>query len=165
MEAANNCKRELFFEALKHSRNKTVLKSFISTIRVENFKNKSFEEIFLEISKGKIHKKIGDLAIYDISSDIFRSHGGIIKKVYIIGNGPKRAVRLLGLKTKVDPTIHQRFVEIGVILEKLSLPPTDDGDLLETYICQWQKTMNSSSSRDPEPFSNCSRPSSAVLCA
>ena len=141
MELAKLCKEELFFEALKHCRHKTILNNFISSINVECFKNKSFEEIFLQISLGKVKGSIGVLSVYDIASDIFRYHGGIINKVYIIGRGPKRAIKLLGIKKKLDTTVGLYFVEIEQVTSKLNLTGVIDGDLVETYICQWQKTI------------------------
>ena len=88
MESIISHKKVLFYEAKSHCRHKLILDLFLKQLDLESFKNKSFEEIFLEIKKFKQEKvrkgSIGNLTIYDIASDITRYHGNIIEKVYII---------------------------------------------------------------------------------
>ena len=84
---------------------------------------------------------IGPLSKYDIASDIFRYHGSMIDKVYIVGDGPKRAVKLLGLRTTTNPIIKLKYVSIADVVQKINLEQTNDGDLLETFLCNWQKTQ------------------------
>ena len=138
MENAQECKKNIFYEAKCHCRHKTKLELFLKTINLETFKNKSFEQLFLELPRLK--GSIGNLTIYDIASDITRVHGRIIQKVYIIGDGPKRAIKLLGLKKQKDKKIGLTYVTCKQVVNALKLEPCDDGDLLETLLCQWQKT-------------------------
>ena len=144
-ESAFNCKYTLFYEARSHCRHKSILDLFLKTIDVESFKNNSFEEIFLKIQKIKnemcIKGSIGNLTIYDIASDITRYHGKYIDKVYIIGSGPVRAIKLLGIKKQSDSTLKLHYISCMDVCTKFSLPPTCDGDLLETFLCQWQKNI------------------------
>jgi hypothetical protein len=141
METAQYCKTILYYEALHHCRHKTVLKTFLKTIDVEKYKNSTFEHVFLDVQKLNMTRgSIGPLTLYDIASDIFRYHGGIIDKVYIVGGGPRRAVKLLGLKTSTNPIIKLKYATIDDVVEKLHLEKTNDGDLLETFMCIWQKT-------------------------
>ena len=66
---------------------------------LQEYKGKTFEDIFYTIyTTYKIHQKIGLLIIYDLSIAICYFHNIIIDKVYIIGNGPKRAIKLLNIK-------------------------------------------------------------------
>ena len=139
MEFARSFKNELFLEARCHCRSKGNLELFLKELNLDTFKNKSFEQIFLEIQNMERPQGIGPLTIYDIASDIFRTNGGQINKVYIIGGGPDRAIKILGLKKHRDKTIGQDFVTCEEVVKACNLDPTTDGDLLETYICQWQK--------------------------
>jgi len=141
LESAVNCKSILFYEARSHCRHKSILDLFLKTIDIESFKNNSFEEIFLQIKSKSIKGSIGNLTIYDIASDITRYHGKYINKVYIIGSGPLRAIKLSGIKKQLDSTLKLHFVSCMDVCTKFSLPPTCDGDLLETFLCQWQKNI------------------------
>ncbi len=143
MEFVKSCKKVLFWEARCHCRHKTILDAFLKDINVDNFKNKSFEQVFLDIQKLKRPKgSIGALTLYDIASDIVRHNGGQIHKVYIIGSGPKRAIKLLDIKKQRDKITGLHFVTCEDVVSKCKLEPTSDGDLLETYICQWQKSVD-----------------------
>ena len=91
----------IYDEALSHCRWKTVLKKNKHKIKIKNFKNKNFEEIMVKVyTIFKNIKGIGMLSMYDISAGICRYYDVKIDKVYIIGNGPKRAVKILNLKKK-----------------------------------------------------------------
>ena len=92
------------------------------------------------------------LAIYDITSAICRHYKVNIDKVYIIGKGPKRAIKLLNVKTKVhkiNEDIKIRYANItdiitafdsnGFVLSE-QVRNSQNGDILESYICNWQKT-------------------------
>jgi hypothetical protein len=148
MEFVKNCKKVLFWEARCHCRHKTILDLFLKDIDVNAFKNKSFAQVFLEIHALKRPKgSIGTLTLYDIASDIVRHNGGCIDKVYIIGSGPKRAIKLLDIKKQRDNSTGLYFVTCEDVVSKCNLEPTSDGDLLETYICQWQKGVPVSESR------------------
>jgi hypothetical protein len=142
MESAQRYKNVLFHEARCHCRHKTILNEFLNNLNLNNFKTKTFSEIFLELKNVQRRKgSIGNLTIYDIASDIVRHNGGQINKVYIVGSGPKRAVKILGIKKQLDPDTRLHFVSCEDVVRACNLEPTTDGDLLETYICQWQKTV------------------------
>ena len=143
MEHAKYCKTILYYEAISHCRHKTILKNFLKTkINIEKYKSSSFENIFLDVqSLIDTRGSIGSLSKYDIASDIYRYYGNMIDKVYIVGGGPKRAIKLLGLKTRTNPIIKLKYVSINDIVQKLNLEQTTDGDLLESFICNWQKSQ------------------------
>lgn len=54
-----------FQEAINHCRHKTIIKKIISELNIEEYKNKSFEDIYIIINNkyGNINQ-IGQLAIY-----------------------------------------------------------------------------------------------------
>jgi hypothetical protein len=142
MESAQRYKNVLFHEAMCHCRHKTILNEFLNNHNLNNFKTITFSEIFLELKNVQRRKgSIGNLTIYDIASDIVRHNGGQINKVYIVGSGPKRAVKILGIKKQLDPVTRLHFVSCEDVVRACNLEPTTDGDLLENYICQWQKTV------------------------
>ena len=97
-------------------------------------------------------KGLGILTIYDITSAICRYYKIIIDKVYIIGNGPKRAVKLLNIKIKkhkINNKMNLHFVEIIDVINAFNINNyvldenirnSKNGDMFETYICNWQKT-------------------------
>ena len=142
-----------FQEALSHCRWKKVLKEFLMTVKISDYKDKSFEEILISIyEKGKDIKGIGMLTIYDISAGICRYYHLKIDKVYIVGNGPKRAIQILKLKTTIHKIgkIKLRYVNVGDLLISLDqknakinhkLRNSMDGDALESYLCNWQKNI------------------------
>ena len=139
---------EVFEEALRHSRRKTILKDIIKDISLKDYKNKTFDEIFKAMSNFKKYGDIGPLTIYDLSSGICRYHGILIDKVYIVGKGPIRAVKLLGLKCSKNKELSLKYVEIKEVIEifkkkSFILPDTlsasVNGDDLESFICKWQK--------------------------
>ena len=153
MKTCNNS-NNMFQEAINHCRWKKVLHSVLKKINVSNYNNNNtFEEIFLQIYIiCNDVKGIGTLTIYDISAAICRFYKINIDRVYIIGNGPKRAVKLLNIKTKIykiNDNIKLRYVDIGNIIEAFDFNSYDldvnirnnkNGDIFETYICNWQKT-------------------------
>ena len=88
--------------------------------------------------------------MYDISAGICRYYNIKIDKVYIIGNGPKRAIKILNLKKKkhnIQKKINLYYVEkkeINNAFKKLKLKiprHLKTGDDYESYICNWQKTF------------------------
>jgi len=143
MEQIKHNKTILYSEAISHCRHKTKIKEFLKNkINIEKYKNSNFENIFLDVqSLVDTSGSIGPLSKYDIASDIFRYHGNMIDKVYIVGGGPRRAIRLLGLKTSTNRIIKLKYVSINDIVQRLNLEPTIDGDLLESFICNWQKSQ------------------------
>ena len=156
----------LFAEALSHCRHGRRLRETISGLRVETYAGKSFEEVFGEIystCRTPANKYgIGKLTVYDLAAAICRHHSIQIPHVYIIGSGPKRAVKLLGLETSIqhigDVSLH--YVELSAVLNALrasSLATGDissvagDADTMETYLCNWQKTIATMKSSPSAP--------------
>jgi undecaprenyl pyrophosphate synthase len=147
-----NYSTKIFQEAIDHCRWKKVLYSVLKKINIVEYENKTFEEIICAIYNICDNVKgVGMLTIYDISSEICRYHKTNIKKVYIIGNGPKRAVKILNIKTKIhkiNDKIRLNFVEIIDVINAFDINKyeldknirnTKNGDIMETYICNWQK--------------------------
>jgi len=144
---------KIFQEAINHCRWKTVLNNIISDMNIIHYKNKTFEEIMIDVfGICNTVKGIGLLTIYDITSSLCRYYKINIDKVYIIGNGPKRAIKLLNIKTKIHKIgdkIKIKYVDILDIINAFNINYYEiyeniknikNGDELETYICNWQKT-------------------------
>ena len=149
-----NYSTKIFQEAFDHCRWKKVLHNVLKEINISSYENKTFEEIIVEMhSICSNVKGIGLLTMYDITSAICRHYKINIDKVYIIGNGPKRAIKLLNIKTKIhkiNNKIKINYVDITdiIIAFDMSCHELDEniknnknGDILETYICNWQKTQ------------------------
>ena len=139
-----------FQEALLHSRRKTLLKRLLQEVKViyEALRERiTFEQIFVDIYRRfHPHNGIEMLATYDTTSAICRYYGIPIDRVYIIGNGPKRAAKLLNLPLKMQQigTVCVHYADTinvhRVMLEKESIHLDIHGDELESYLCRWQKT-------------------------
>ena len=157
MSCSRSSKRYIFQEAIDHCRWKKVLRTNVLTKaefqehNLYQFKNKSFNEILLFVYNvcDKV-EGIGMLTIYDITSAICRYNKINIEKIYIIGKGPKRAIRLLDVKAKSQKieNITLKYVEIPEILKafqekkyeiNLQIKNSNNGDDFESYICNWQK--------------------------
>ena len=97
MCSRNKCVvKNIFQEAIDHCRWKKKLYPILDKINISNYKNKSFNDIFNKVFN--ITKKVdgvGLLSTYDIVSAICRYHNIKIPIVFIIGGGPKRAIKLL----------------------------------------------------------------------
>ena len=144
--------RQFFAEALRHCRHKTKLFNFLQTIQLSDFADKNLVQIFTDVSRriDEVHG-LGSLATYDITAAICRHYQLAIGKVYLVGDGPKRAVALLGMKKKVDPYLQLEYVDIqdvviafdkkGYKLED-QYRTTQDGDLIESYLCCWQNPID-----------------------
>lgn len=143
----------IFEEAINHCRWKKSLYLVLKKINICNYENKTFEEILLEIYNISSNiKGVGMLSVYDITAAICRYYKINIDKVYIIGKGPKRAIKLLNIKlkkNKISNKINLNFVNIIDIINAFDnnnyelnkyFRNTNNGDILETYICNWQKT-------------------------
>ena len=144
---------DIFEETISHCRWKTVLHAVLKEIDISKYENKNFEEIIVEIYGicNKV-KGLGMLTIYDITSAICRYYKINIDKVYIIGKGPKRATKILKIKTKtckINDKIKIKFIDIQDILCAFdsngyeineNIRNSKNGDIFETYICNWQKT-------------------------
>lgn len=147
-----NHSTNIFQEAINHCRWKKVLHSILEKINIVNYENKTFEEIIFEIYNICDNVKgVGILTIYDITSAICMYYKININKVYIIGNGPKRAVKLLNIKPKkhkINDKINLNFVDVIDIINAFdinnyilneNIRNSKNGDIFETYICNWQK--------------------------
>lgn len=145
----------IFEEAINHCRWKKSLYLVLKEINICNYENKTFEEILLEIYNICDNiEGVGMLSIYDITAAICRYNKINIDKVYIIGKGPKRAVKILNIKikkNKISNKINLNFVDIIDIINAFDINNyelneyfrnTKDGDILETYICNWQKNKS-----------------------
>ena len=72
----------MFEEAISHCRWKKVLKEFLKTINIKNYKNKTFEEIISNIyNLCENIKGLGILTTYDITSAICRHYNINIDKI------------------------------------------------------------------------------------
>lgn len=149
--------RDVFQEAIDHSRRKNTLRNEILTLpefqehNLHQYSQKTFEEIFSGVYKtcNPVYG-IGMLTIYDISVAICKYNKINIERVYIIGNGPKRAISLLRIEPqfqKIGDTF-VRYVEIQEILHAFReknqtidgwVKGSKNGDYLESYICAWQR--------------------------
>ena len=143
-----------FEEAESHCRWKTVLRSVLIKINVPKYEKCSFESIICDIySLCEGVKGIGMLSVYDITSAICKYYKINIEKVYIIGNGPKRAVKILNIPTKhhkISNKIKIKYADIRDVIIAFDnncyqldeeYRTTTDGDKMETHICKWQKTQ------------------------
>jgi hypothetical protein len=147
-------KEEFFGEAMAHCRWKKVLReSVLSRIEISRYSGSCFEEVYEDIAGiCREVKGVGELTVYDMVAAICCHFGIRIDRVYIVGNGPKRAIELLEIKTKryrfgrislpyvKIEEIHDAFKTKGFPEEP---PKTDDGDEMESWICNWQKLYRS----------------------
>ena len=144
----------LFKEAIDHCRWKKVVHDVLREIDISNYGNKTFEEIMSEVYSICEHiRGIGMLTVYDITSAICRYYNVNIEKVYIIGNGPKRAISMLHIETKkhkINNKIIIRYVDISDVILAFDnihytiddiVRHTKNGDIIETYLCNWQKSI------------------------
>ena len=148
-----NHSTNIFQEAINHCRWKKALHNVLQEINISNYEDKIFEEIINEVySICENIRGIGLLTVYDITSAICRYYNINIEKVYIIGNGPKRAVALLHMKTKkqkINDKINISYVDISDVIHAFAnihydidetIRNTNNGDIIETYLCNWQKS-------------------------
>ena len=136
----------IFHEAISHSRKKTELKELL--IRefqdLVPYSGQSFDEIFKRVSDVCT---LGPLHVYDITAAICRYHCISVDKIYIVGNGPKIAIRLLRLQTKSDAKDKRlRYIDISDAIRALTkhsipVPCSNNGDEFESYLCKWQSTL------------------------
>ena len=139
----------IFDDAIKHSRQKTIMINHIETMvkpNIQGCKGRTYEEIVDIVYKNRV-KGIGRLGVYDLSNGICRYHCIKLDKVYIEGPGPRRAIKLLGIsaKTHYFNNYKMKYVEISEVIQALevrgvSVPKSSNGDDYETYLCIWQKT-------------------------
>jgi len=145
----------MFQEAYSHSRRKGALKTLLTSpalqeAALQQYANQSFEDIFHHIYKlCYVPKTIGLLCIYDISAAICRHLAIDIDRIFIIGKGPQRAVRLLGVtpKNHAIGDITLKYVTIKDVVAAFQKHgytldlSTKNGDEFESYLCKWQKNI------------------------
>jgi len=148
----NSSNDYIFQEAVDHCRHKTKLQNVLQDIKMGHYENKNFEEIICMIYDiCKNINQIGPLMVYDISLALCRHFGIIIDNVYIIGSGPKKAIKLLNITSnlhKINKNITLHYVTIDELIDafdtsiyELNEPMRNNrnGDEWETFICNWQK--------------------------
>ena len=146
----------IFEEALRHCRWKNILRKTINEnfSDISKYRNQAFENVFVDVYKVcKPIDGLGMLTAYELSSSICRYHKKNIDKVYVIGDGTKRAVKLLNVTPKIqriDGVISLHYVEIGDIVGAFdrgdyklddTIRTTNNGDMVESFICNWQKRI------------------------
>ena len=143
----------MFQEAISHSRRKGALRTLLMRPELQEahkHSNQSFDDIFLHIhTLCYVPKTIGLLCIYDITAAICRHNNINIDNIFIIGKGPQRAVRLLGLtpKNHTIGTITLKYVTIQDVVTAFQKHgyaldlSTKNGDEFESYLCKWQKNI------------------------
>jgi hypothetical protein len=160
MSSSCGSSKNIYQEAIDHCRWKEALKKKVLTLpefqknNLIYFSSMSFGDIFTFVyNKCKNIKGVGILSIYDITSTICRYININIDKVYIIGSGPRRAIKLLGVKPKlhkIAKNISLKYVEITEIVEAfhknnyeldIKIKNSNNGDHFESYICNWQKKI------------------------
>jgi hypothetical protein len=142
-----------FTEAVNHCRWKKVLNETINNkINISHYENKDFDTIYIDVSK--IIKPIfnlGPLTTYDITVAICRYYNVNIDYIYIIGNGPKKAIKILNIKTKkksINHDIKLQYVEIKDVINAFhkngftlneNIKNNSDSDIWESFLCNWSK--------------------------
>ena len=143
--------KKTFAEAFSHCRHKTKLLNFLRTVQISDFVNRTFEQVFTEIARrvDEIHG-LGELVIYDVTSALCRHYQVHIERVYIIGDGPLQAIKLLGLKMKKHESLSINYVNIQDVVHAFDakgfrleddIRTTQDGDKVESHLCVWQSPI------------------------
>ena len=114
---------------------------------METFAGKSFKEVYCKIQETSSNiDGIGCLTLYDLTAAMCRYHGIKIERVYVVGNGPKRAIKNLGIPEKIQKPEKLKYVEISDLKRALlakgySLLESENGDDYENYICRLQRNF------------------------
>jgi hypothetical protein len=145
---------DFFQEAIAHCRWKKVCRNFLKDINVSQYADSTFNEIFSSIYELSANVNgIGFLTIYDITEAICRHYNKKIEKVYIIGGGPRRAIKILNIRSKrqkINEKISLNYVDIADVIQAFSvkgyildevLKNNKNGDVIESYLCNWQKKI------------------------
>ncbi len=105
-----NIKSIIFREAYAHSRNHTLLRNVLNNLSLTDFKGKTFEEIVLLVNLRLYSVKgIGKLTRYDIIASIAKLFKVSVNHIYIVGNGPRAAIRHLKLTDKLKRETFGRY--------------------------------------------------------
>lgn len=144
----------MFQEAFDHCRHPTKLHNILKDINIKHYENKNSEEIICMIYDiCRNINQIGPLMVYDISAAIWRYYGIIIDKVYIIGGGPKKTIKLLNIKKKlhkINNEIKLHYVTTDELIRAFdnsiyeldeTMRNNKNSDEWESFICNWQKSI------------------------
>lgn len=144
--------KDLFHEAISHCRWVKSLMGLLNDLDISDYENLTFNQIYDDISdKCSGIYGLGPLTTYDIVSALCYFYKIKINIVVLVGNGPKRAATILGLKSEyhqISPTKRIRYTTISNVKQafankgyKLSneIKHTLDGDKVESFLCNWQK--------------------------
>lgn len=144
----------IFHEAIDHCRWKKKLYPILDKINISNYKHKSFDDIFIEIyNMTQKIRGVGLLSTYDIVAALCKYHNIRINKIFIIGGGPKRAIKLLGIslnKYTMPNGIKLNYTDIIDVTNAFKknkykldkhMKYSYDGDEFESYLCNWQKSI------------------------
>ena len=146
-----------FSSAIAHSRRKTMLKELVKDIDFAAFTQTTFGEVYAEVdTRYGSTEGIGRLTVYDIAVAVCRNNGVPIQKVYLLGNGPRRAAKKLYLTpyhTKYETVKNGKrlpYIEVDEAIDALQVhgckvdigneSPHFVGDAVESFLCNWQKT-------------------------
>lgn len=145
-----------FEEAIAHSRRKGAIKTMLQEIDPSLFQLDTFGDVFSAVDKMYGSREcIGPLAVYDITVAICRHNNIPINRVYLIGNGPRRAAKMLDISpyhTKYEKITSGKrlpYIDTQDVIDALQVHgyPIDhydktavfQGDDVETHLCRWQK--------------------------
>ena len=148
------CKRTLKYkEGYDHCRWKKTFQKFIKTIKERDYTDFAFKDLFISLlKKSNNFYGVGLLSVYDVAADISKRKNIKIGKVFIIGGGPKRAVKLLNInlkKVRYDNVLLNYTTKKDIIsafkksrynIDKNMLKNRDCDDF-ESYLCNWQKNI------------------------
>jgi len=107
-----------------------------------------FTDLYTRLYRIRPHG-IGKLLIYDIATQICRENGIYDERIYLFGNGPQNAAKLLNLPVEsvmvkgcslrytTIPHVLEAFDSIGHIVPE-TLRHSKNGDDYESYLCIWQ---------------------------
>lgn len=148
----------MYAEAFDHSRHKPKMLIMTDSMKIEDYKNKLFDEIMVSVYyKSTFIKQIGPLARYDITAALCRHHNIVIDKVFICGSGPRNAIKLLQLKP-----LKYKIPQMGITLDYVEIQSVkdafkrhnyilddymidnEDGDDFESYLCLWHDEIKQS---------------------
>jgi hypothetical protein len=124
----------IFREALAHCRWKSVCRVFVQEIHHHlsdpEFANKTFAEIMHRVvTIDAAYTGVGVLTIYDTTAAICAHRGITIYRVYLVGNGPRRAARLLHLQPRVEKINNQLRIRYVTIEEVIAAFDGSEGNM------------------------------------
>ena len=139
-----------FAEAFGHKRRwGKELCAFLESLNGINFHGMGVAELYATLYSMR-PRGIGQLLVYDIAIQICRENGISEERVYLFGNGPRRAAALLHLPIETIrvkgcvlmyttiPHVLAAFDSIGHVVPS-DLRNSNNGDHYESYLCLWQK--------------------------